>query len=74
MSSIVKSLAPIAKIQNVGISGSVSTLLIYVAGLRGVQMPPEVAAAIVTVAGSVAGYLTSLKPKEVKLNQVKIRH
>ena len=66
MNSIVKGLAPIAKIQNVGISGASATVLIYLAGLAGVHIPADVAAAIVTVVGFAAGYLTSLKPREVK--------
>jgi hypothetical protein len=63
----VNGLTPIAKVANAGISGAATTLLIYVAKLRGHDIPPEVAAAIVVLAMSAVGYLTKLKRHEVRM-------
>ena len=48
---------PEAKVLAAGISAAATTLIIFVAGLFGLEVPAEVAAAAVTVVAAVAGYL-----------------
>lgn len=45
-----------------GAAGAAVTVLIWAAGLAGVDMPAEVAAALVTLAGFAAGWLTPRAP------------
>lgn len=49
---------PARKVLSSGISGAVTTVLIWIAGEFGVEMPPEVATALVTLVVFAAGYLT----------------
>ncbi len=49
--------APVPKVKAAGAGGIAATLLISLAGLLGVDLPPEIAAAIVAVAAFLAGYL-----------------
>lgn len=48
---------PEAKVLAAGVSGAATTLIIFIAGLFGLEVPAEVAAAAVTVVAAVAGYL-----------------
>ena len=48
---------PIVKLQAVGAGGVGAGVVVYLAGLFGLELPPEVAAAIVLLAGWGAGYL-----------------
>jgi len=45
------------KVTAAGVGGSAATVLVFVADLAGVELPPYVAAAVVTVAAFVAGYV-----------------
>ena len=49
--------APVPKVAAAGSAGALGTVLIYVAGLLGVELPPEVAAAVVALVMFAAGYL-----------------
>jgi hypothetical protein len=49
-------LQPTNKVTAAGIGGSVSVVLIYVAGLLGLEIPPEVASAVTAIVAFVAGY------------------
>lgn len=40
-----------------GLAGAVTILVVYFAGLAGLDVPPEVASAFSVVVGAVAGYL-----------------
>ena len=55
---------PTTKVANSGLAGACSLILIWVLSQVGVDMPPEVASAITTVASFLVGYLTSPNPKE----------
>ena len=50
---------PVSKVAAAGIGGAVATLIVYVAGLAGVEVPGDVGAAIATVVAFAAGYLKS---------------
>jgi hypothetical protein len=49
--------APTNKVAAAGIGGSLSIILIYLVGLTGVQLPPEVASAITALVAFLSGYL-----------------
>ncbi len=48
---------PETKVLAAGVGGAAVTIIVFVAGLLGLEVPAEVAAAAVTVAAAVAGYL-----------------
>lgn len=52
---------PTAKIAASGIGGSVSIVLVWLAGLTGLEVPPEVAAAVTTIISFLSGYLVREK-------------
>ncbi|MDP9456959.1 MAG: hypothetical protein M3Q49_11630 [Actinomycetota bacterium] len=49
--------APTPKIAAAGIGGAIATILVWVVGLLGLEVPAEVAAAFATVISFAAGYL-----------------
>lgn len=51
------SLTPVPKVAAAGAAGALGTMLIYVAGVLGIDLPAEVAAAIVVLVMFGAGYL-----------------
>lgn len=51
------SYTPTPKVAAAGAGGATSIILIYVLSLMGVELPPEVAAAIATLLAFAAGYL-----------------
>lgn len=53
--------APTAKIAASGIGGSVSVVLIWLAGMAGIEVPPEVAGAVATIISFFSGYLVREK-------------
>lgn len=48
---------PQPKVAAAGIAGSVSLILVWAAGLAGLDVPPEVAAAFTAILSFAAGYL-----------------
>lgn len=48
---------PTPKIAAVGITGAVALIIVWVAGLFGLEVPAEVAAAFTVVLAFVAGYI-----------------
>jgi hypothetical protein len=48
---------PVAKIQAVGVGGAAGIILVAIAGAAGLDIAPEVSAAIVTLLSFGAGYL-----------------
>lgn len=46
-----------AKVKAGGVAGSVSILIVWLAGQAGVEVPPEVASALTTVLAAAAGWL-----------------
>ncbi|ASM62386.1 holin [Arthrobacter phage Laila] len=50
---------PTPKVAAVGVSGALTVLIVWVAGLCGIDMPAEVAAAISVVVTFGAGYIKS---------------
>ena len=50
---------PEPKVLAAGVSGAVATVLIWAATLAGLDLTPEVAAAIATLVAFVAGYFVS---------------
>jgi len=50
---------PTPKIAAAGIGGAVATLAVWISAQFGVDMPPEVGAAVATVLSFAAGYLKS---------------
>ena len=57
MTKNAPSAAPVAKVAAGGIAGMATTVLVWGAGQLGVDLPPEIAGAIVGLAMFVAGYL-----------------
>ena len=49
--------APVAKVAAAGQAGALGTVLVYLAGLLGLELPAEVAAAAVGLLMFAAGYL-----------------
>ncbi len=49
-------MTPIVKLQAVGYAGGGAGVVVYFAGLFGLELPPEVAAAIVLLVGWGVGY------------------
>lgn len=52
-----KSTAPTQKVAAAGAAGSVTIILVWVAGLLGLDVPPEVASAFTALVAVGAGYL-----------------
>ena len=50
-------MTPTPKIQAAGAAGAVTTVLVWAVGYAGVDVPPEVAAAVTTIIATGAGYL-----------------
>jgi hypothetical protein len=50
--------APTSKVTAAGAGGAASILLVYIAGLFGVDVPPAAAAAVATLLAFLAGYIT----------------
>lgn len=48
---------PTQKVAAAGIGGSLSVVVVYVVGLFGLDLPPEVASAITALVSFAAGYL-----------------
>jgi len=46
------------KVQNAGIAGALTVVLVWAATLLGVEVPPEVASAITTILSFAAGFIT----------------
>lgn len=49
--------APTPKVVGAGAGGAIATILVWVLGLAGVEVPPEVAAALATVVAFIGGYI-----------------
>lgn len=47
---------PRPKVQAAGIGGAVATLIVFIVGVLGVEVPPEAAAALATIAAFALGY------------------
>lgn len=47
------------KVQAAGWAGAVTILVVWAAGLAGVEVPPEVSSAFTVLVATVAGYLKS---------------
>jgi hypothetical protein len=50
--------APTSKVTAAGAGGAASILLVYIAGLFGLDVPPEAAAAAAALIAFLAGYIT----------------
>lgn len=50
---------PRPKMQAAGIGGAVATLIVFIVGLLGVEVPPEAAGALATIAAFALGYRVS---------------
>jgi hypothetical protein len=48
---------PVPKVQAAGLAGAATLILVFVAGLAGVMVPPEVAAAVTLLLTVAAGYI-----------------
>ena len=48
---------PEKKVTAAALAGAVATILVWILHLTGIDIPPEVAAAITTILAAVAGYL-----------------
>lgn len=55
--NVPESKMPGRKISAVAIAGSITTVLVFILTYAGVDLPPEVAAAVTTLVASVLGYL-----------------
>jgi hypothetical protein len=53
------SLVPKPKVAAGGIAGAVSVIVIWAAGVAGLDVPPEVASAVTVVVSFAAGYIKS---------------
>lgn len=51
------STAPTQKVAAAGVAGSVTVIVVWIAGLLGLDVPPEVASAFTTVVAFGAGYI-----------------
>lgn len=52
------SAAPTAKVAAVGVAGAITLILVWVAGMAGLEVPPEVASAVTLLIAAGAGYFT----------------
>ena len=52
------------KVQAAGWAGAVTILLVWVAGLFGLDVPPEAASAFTVLVSAVAGYVVPVRPAE----------
>lgn len=52
----MKTLKPVPKIAAAGVSGALTTVLVYVANAAGLDLPPEAASAIVLLGTLAGGY------------------
>lgn len=50
-------LSPTPKVAAAGIAGSITLVGVWVAGLFGLDVPPEVAAAVTAIIATAAGYI-----------------
>lgn len=55
--SVKSSLKPVPKVQAAGVTGAAAYLIVYGAQLLGIDVPEEVAGAIVLVAAFLGGYI-----------------
>lgn len=53
----VEGASPIPKVVAAGTAGAVTVLLVWIAGLLGLDVPEEVAAAVTAILATAAGYL-----------------
>jgi hypothetical protein len=53
--------APTNKVAAAGVGGSLSIVLVWVTGMFGIEVPPEVASAVTTLVAFFAGYLVKEK-------------
>lgn len=51
--------APVAKVAAAGVAGSVTVIVVYIAGLLGLDVPAEVASAFTVLVATAAGYIKS---------------
>ncbi len=51
--------APVPKVAAAGAAGAVTVLIVYIAGLLGVDLPPEVSSALTALFAFGAGYIKS---------------
>lgn len=52
-----KSRVPVPKVQAAGTAGAATILVVYVAGLAGIEMPAEVASALTALLAFAGGYV-----------------
>jgi hypothetical protein len=52
-----KRLVPEKKVTAAAVAGAIATILVWILHVAGVDMPPEVSAALTTVLAAVAGYM-----------------
>lgn len=57
-------MAPTSKMAAVGVAGAGAVVLVWVAGLLGIDMPAEVAAALAVLLNFGAGYFKSERSKD----------
>ena len=62
--STTRSIAPRPKVAAAGIGGAVTTIVIWLLNdMAGIEVTPEVAAALATIIAFVAGYFTPQSPE-----------
>jgi hypothetical protein len=49
--------APVPKVVAAGVTGALTVLLVWLAGLADIEVPPEVASAVTTILSFIAGYM-----------------
>lgn len=58
---------PTQKVAAAGIGGSLSIVLVYIIGVLGLELPPEVASAITAIIAFAAGYIVRERvPAKIK--------
>jgi hypothetical protein len=59
----VSDLTPTRKVAAGGVGGAATIVLVWLAGMFGLEMPPEVAAALTVLLGTGAAYLRTERPR-----------
>jgi hypothetical protein len=59
----VGDLTPTRKVAAGGVAGAATVILVWLAGMFGLEMPPEVAAALTVLLGTGAAYLRTERPR-----------
>lgn len=61
--------APTAKVAATTVAGAVTLVLVWIAGMLGLEVPPEVSSAVTLLIAAAAGYLTPSRTTTVPVEE-----